>query len=175
MEKKLLYICSETLIPNGSIVKRNPVVAIVRCNPNFLLTSKQNVEMFMLATTSRRNATNDAKRRSITHMLEKQVKRKLKMLSSVLNANLSFHLELLDVKHFESDNSEKKNYKISSIAIRSIYLTTLTHKVSGTLVSCGVAHSRKGLISVFHSFLLLFILAGGLGTRLLFYVVPAVS
>ena len=40
----------------------------------------------------------------------------MKWLSSALKVTLSFLLELFDIKDFESDNSEDKNYKIESTA-----------------------------------------------------------
>ena len=45
--------------------KRIP--AIVKRNPNLLLASQENVQIFMLATISRSNAKNAEKRRRITH------------------------------------------------------------------------------------------------------------
>ena len=41
------------------------IVAIVKRNPNLLLASEENLQIFMLATFSRSNAKNIAKRRSI--------------------------------------------------------------------------------------------------------------
>ena len=38
----------------------------------------------------------------------------MKVLSSALKVALSCLLELFDVRDFESDNSEEKNYKIES-------------------------------------------------------------
>ena len=43
------------------------IVAIVKRNPNLLLTSEENVQIFMLAMISRSNAKNFAKRMSITY------------------------------------------------------------------------------------------------------------
>ena len=43
------------------------IVAIVKRNPSLLLASEENVQIFMLATISRSNAKNVAKRRSMTH------------------------------------------------------------------------------------------------------------
>ena len=43
------------------------IIAIVKRKPDLLLASKENVEIFMLATITRSNAKNVAKRRNITH------------------------------------------------------------------------------------------------------------
>ena len=43
------------------------IVVIVKYNPNLLLPSKENVQIFMLAKISRNNAKTVAKKRSITH------------------------------------------------------------------------------------------------------------
>ena len=40
----------------------------------------------------------------------------MKVLPSALKVTLSFLLELFDVNHFQSDNSEERNYKIESFA-----------------------------------------------------------
>ena len=43
------------------------IAAIVKRNPNLLLTSEENVQIFMSATISRSNAKNVVRRMSITH------------------------------------------------------------------------------------------------------------
>ena len=43
-------------------------------------------------------------------------KLQMKVFFSALKVTLSFLLELFDMNHFESDNSEEKNYKIESFA-----------------------------------------------------------
>ena len=43
------------------------IAATVKRNPNLLLTSEENVEIFMSATISRSNAKNVVRRMSITH------------------------------------------------------------------------------------------------------------
>ena len=43
------------------------IIAIVKRKPDLLLASKENGEIFMLATITRSNAKNVAKRRNITH------------------------------------------------------------------------------------------------------------
>ena len=55
------------------------IVAMVTRNPNLLLASEENVQIFMLATISRSNVKNVAKRRDITHAKKQQVKRTLNL------------------------------------------------------------------------------------------------
>ena len=43
------------------------IVAIVKRNPNLLLASQEKVQIFILATISKSNAKNVAKRRSVIH------------------------------------------------------------------------------------------------------------
>ena len=43
------------------------IAAIVKRNPNLLLTSEENVQIFMSATISRSNAKNVVRRMSITY------------------------------------------------------------------------------------------------------------
>ena len=46
----------------------------------------------------------------------KSPKVQMKVFFSALKVTLSFLLELFDMNHFKSDNSEEKNYKIESFA-----------------------------------------------------------
>ena len=48
-------------------IEPKEIVAMVARNPNLLLTSEENLQIFMLATISRSNAKNVAMRIDITH------------------------------------------------------------------------------------------------------------
>ena len=58
----------EITLLNFRDIETKRIVAVVTGNPNLLLASKENVQIFMLATISKTNAKNVAKRRDIIHM-----------------------------------------------------------------------------------------------------------
>ena len=57
----------EITLLNFRDIEPKPIGAMVTRNPNLLLESKKNVQIFMLAMISRSNAKNAAKRRGITY------------------------------------------------------------------------------------------------------------
>ena len=57
----------EIMLPKFRDIEPKQISAIVKCNPNLLLASKENVQIFMLATISRSNTKNVAKKRNISH------------------------------------------------------------------------------------------------------------
>ena len=65
-----------TLLKFRDIGPKEIVVMVTR-NPNLLLASEENVQIFVLTTISRSNTKNVAKRRDITHTQKQQVKRTL--------------------------------------------------------------------------------------------------
>ena len=60
-------IVKETTLLNFRDIEIKHIAAMVTRNPNLLLTSIENAQIFMLVTINRSNAKNVAKRREIAH------------------------------------------------------------------------------------------------------------
>ena len=69
------------------------IIAFVKCNPNLLLASKENAQIFMLATTSRSNAKSVAQKRSITNITKTSKQRlNLKKLVCMIYAYMTANI-----------------------------------------------------------------------------------